>query len=101
MVDNYLNVYLEKRDSSFINNLQYKETKKYFKKLYKDLIILYFQCELSIPKVEISFDFDITNIIFNSKKMIDIVNKGNNRKINFVFFPSLFSNGNYIENGKQ
>ena len=32
--------------------------------------------------------------------MIDFINKGNNRKVNFVILPSLFSNGNYLENGK-
>ena len=33
--------------------------------------------------------------------MIDFINKGNNRKVNFVILPSLFSNGNYLENGKS
>ena len=32
--------------------------------------------------------------------MIDFINKGNNRKVNFIILPSLFSNGNYLENGK-
>jgi hypothetical protein len=32
--------------------------------------------------------------------MIDFINKGNNRKIDFIILPSLFSNGNYLENGK-
>jgi hypothetical protein len=96
----FLADYLSKIDLLVIKNTQQKETKKYFKKLYRDLITLYFQCELSIPTVEVSFDFDSTNA-FNSKKMIDIVNNGSERKVNFIFFPSLYSNGNYIDNGKQ
>ena len=37
---------------------------------------------------------------FNSEMMIDFINRGKNRKVNFVILPSLFSNGNYIQNGK-
>ena len=33
--------------------------------------------------------------------MIDFINKGNNRKVNFGILPSLFSNGNYLENEKS
>lgn len=99
IVENYLDNYLNKCDLSFIMERGDKE-KKYFSKLYKELIILYYQCELSIPTVEVSFEVDKGNI-FNGKKMIDIVNNGNNRKVNFVFFPSLYSNGNYIQNGMQ
>ena len=29
------------------------------------------------------------------------VNRGKNRKVNFVFLPSLFSNGNFMQNGKS
>ena len=32
--------------------------------------------------------------------MIDFINKGNNRKVDFIILPSLVSNGNYLENGK-
>ena len=99
-VDCYLNDYLNKSDLSFIEKIKDTETKNYFFKLFKDLIILYYQCELSIPKVEVSFDVD-KKYIFDGKKMIDILNKGNHRKVNFVFFPSLYSNGTYIQNGKQ
>ena len=96
-VNEFLNDYLNKQNLSYINSLQDKE---YFKKLYRDLISLYFHCELSIPRVEVSFDTDNTKI-FNSQKMLDILNKGSDRKVNFIFLPSLYSNGNYIENGKQ
>ena len=32
--------------------------------------------------------------------MIYFINKGNNRKVDFIILTSLFSNGNYLENGK-
>ena len=32
--------------------------------------------------------------------MIDFINRGKNRKVNFVILPSLFSNENYLQNGK-
>ena len=33
--------------------------------------------------------------------MIDFINRGKNRKVNFVILPSLFSNGNFLQNGKS
>ena len=71
---------------------------KYIHTLFSQLTILYFHCELSFPIVDVNFD---SEIIFNHEKMIDFINKGNNRKVNFVILPSLFSNGNYLENGKS
>ena len=76
--------------------------KDYFIKLYKDLLVLYFLCELSFPSVKIEFTNE--DEFFNSGKMIDnfqIRKKGQKTKVNFVYFPSLFSNGNYLENGKK
>ena len=32
--------------------------------------------------------------------MIDFINRGINRKVNFVILPALFSNGSLLENGK-
>jgi hypothetical protein len=32
--------------------------------------------------------------------MIDFINRGKSRKVNFVILPALFSNGNYLQNGK-
>ena len=32
--------------------------------------------------------------------MIDFINRGKNRKVNFVILPSLISNENYLQNGK-
>ena len=75
--------------------------KNYFVKLYKDLLVLYFLCELSFPSVIISFKNE--NEFFDSKTMIDNfqIGKRHKPKVNFVFFPSLSSNGNYLENGKK
>ena len=70
--------------------------------LFPQLIKLYFHCELSFPNVDVNFnDNDLKiGIPFNHETMIDFINKGNNRKVNFVILPSLFSNGNFLENGK-
>ena len=71
----------------------------YIPELHSQLTILYFHCELSFPIVDVNFDLN-SEIIFNHEKMIDFINKGNNRKVDFLILPSLFSNGNYLENGK-
>ena len=90
-----------------------KKYEKYFKDegiLYKNenistlfpqLTKLYFHCELSFPIVEIGFDDFKQGMPFNHETMIDFINKGINRKVNFVILPSLFSNGNFLENGKN
>ena len=59
---------------------------------------MYLHCVLSFPYVEISFEKEEK---FNSEKMIDFINRGQNRKVNFVVLPSLFSNGNFLQNGKS
>jgi len=69
----------------------------YLYNLLSQLIKLYFHCELSFPIVEVNFQKEIK---FDHEKMIDFINKGNNRKVDFVILPSLFSNGNFLENGK-
>jgi len=69
----------------------------YLYNLLSQLIKLYFHCELSFPIVEVNFQKEIK---FVHEKMIDFINKGNNRKVDFVILPSLFSNGNFLENGK-
>ena len=71
----------------------------YISTLLSQLTILYFHCELSFPIVDVDFNLN-SEIIFNHEKMIDFINKGMNRKVNFIILPSLFSNGNYLENGK-
>ena len=87
------------------NNLQedkskVKENKKanFLSDLSSKLKIMYLHCELSFPYVEISFEKEEN---FNSEKMIDFINRGHNRKVNFVILPSLFSNGNFLQNGKS
>ena len=72
---------------------------QYLFNLLSQLIKLYFHCEISFPNVEVVFDLN-KEIKFIHEKMIDFINKGNNRKVDFVILPSLFSNGNYLENGK-
>ena len=70
---------------------------KFLLQLFRDLTILYFHCNISFPSVEISFT---KKEDFNSETMIDFINRGKNRKVDFIILPSLFSNGNYIQNGK-
>ena len=66
--------------------------------LFSQLTLLYFHCELSFPNVDVDFNSEIK---FNHEKMIDFINKGNKKEVNFVILPSLFSNDNYLENGKS
>ena len=62
------------------------------------MIWLYFHCNLAFPLVEIDFKNEDD---FNSSKMIDFINRGKNRKVNFVILPSLISNECFLENGKS
>ena len=71
---------------------------KYLEKLFYDLTIMYFHCDLSFPSIQINFKKEND---FISEKMIDFINRGKNRKVNFIILPSLFSNGNYLQNGKS
>ena len=98
---NYVENSINKLCSTFVINEEDKDIRNYFIKLYKDLLTLYFLCQLSFPLVEINFTQEEKD--FNSKKMIDSfqIGKRHKAKVNFVFFPSLYSNGNYLENGKQ
>ena len=88
---------LEKIKIPYISEQKKESIKNYFFKLYKQLLILYYQCELSFTPIEINFKEEEN---FNSEKMIDIFNHGK-KKVNFVYFPSLISNGSYLKNGKQ
>ena len=71
---------------------------EFITKLFFDLSILYFHCSISFPLVEISFT---KKEDYNSEEMIDFINRGKNRKVNFVILPSLFSNGNFLQIGKS
>jgi len=86
--------------NEYINEQKEEYTKNYLKKLYKDLLLLFFQCELSFPSITINFKEEEE---FNFKKMEDLAdnNGKRKRKINFVVFPSLISNGEFLQNGKQ
>ena len=84
-----------------VNLFQKKESIKnqeFLSKLFYDLTIMYFHCNISFPSVEINFKSEED---FDSEKMIDFINRGKNRKVNFVILPSLISNGNYLQNGKS
>ena len=81
----------------FVKNENKKE-QKFLNKLFYDLTIMYFHCNISFPLIEISFEKEEN---FNSDKMIDFINRGKNRKVNFIILPSLIFNGNYLENGKS
>ena len=83
-----------------MNQSEIKENqqKKFLFDLNSKLKIMYLHCELAFPLVEISFEKEEK---FNSEKMIDFINRGHNRKVNFVILPSLFSNGNFLQNGKS
>ena len=101
-INQYFNNSVNKFSSLNFLNDEKIIIKDYFIKLYKDLLVLYFLCELSFPSVKIEFTNE--DEFFNSGKMIDnfqIGKKGQKPKVNFVYFPSLFSNGNYLENGKK
>jgi len=86
--------------NEYLNEQKEEETKNYLEKLYKDLLLLFFQCELSFPSITINFKKEEE---FNFTKMEDLAdNKGKGeKKINFVVFPSLISNGEFLQKGKQ
>ena len=86
--------------NEYLNEQNEEETKNYLEKLYKDLLLLFFQCELSFPSITINFKKEEE---FNFTKMEDLAdNKGKGeKKINFVVFPSLISNGEFLQKGKQ
>lgn len=66
-------------------------------KIFNDLSLMYFHCNLSFPSINIDFNKEET---FNTEKMIDFINRGKNRKVNFVILPSLISNCSFLQNGK-
>ena len=100
MINIELQNYLKYEKIPYINEEIDEKSKDYFKKLYKELILLYFQCELSFPSILIDFSNNESDFIFD--KMIEYPhNKGNKKEVNFVYFPSLFSNDNYLEKGKK
>ena len=93
------NIEKERGVQEYVNFFEKKDNvdKKFLNQLFKDLTIMYFHCGISFPLVEINFNKEDD---FNSEKMIDFINRGKNRKVNFIILPSLFSNGNFLQNGK-
>ena len=83
--------------NSFKDIFKYPK-EKYLYTLLCQLTKLYFHCEVSFPIVDVDFN---SEQIFNDEKMLDLINKGNNRKVNFLILPSLLSNGKYLQNGKS
>ena len=93
---NYFDSILNK--DKFYGDKEMQDSKNFFPKLFRDLSRMYFHCQLSSPRVEINFNKQTD---FISEKMIDFINRGKNRKVNFVILPSLCSYGNPLENGKS
>ena len=79
-----------------INENSYEE--KYLINLFYDLTLLYFHCHIAFPLVEINFK---TEDNFNSRKMIDCINMGKYKNVNFAILPSLISYGSFLEDGKS
>ena len=90
----YENILIQKK--IFEGNENNKGT-EYLKGLYNDLSIMYFHCHIAFPLVKVDFKKEEN---FDSEKMIDFINRGKNRKVNFVILPALISNGSYLQNGK-
>ena len=85
-------------EEKIFENEENNKKKEYLLNLYRNLSIMYFHCFIAFPLVEIDFKKEEN---FNSEKMIDFINRGKNRKVNFVILPSLISNENYLQNGKS
>ena len=83
---------------NILEKIDYKQNKKFLLKLFYDLTIMYFHCFLAFPSVKINFE---KKDDFISDKMIDFINRGKNRKVNFIILPALISNGNFLQNGKS
>jgi hypothetical protein len=97
---------IDENIKNIMNNCRQNWEKNYkinekFCKLFKELLLLYLHCELSFPPIEINFNLEES--YFNSNNMIDYfqIGKRCKAKVNFVYLPSLISNGCYLDNGKQ
>ena len=100
-MENNLEYFIKERNiDKYINEQKEQNKKNYLEKLYKDLLTLYFQCELSFPSIIINFKKEEE---YDFSKMEDLAyNTGKGKKqINFVVFPSLISNEEFLKKGKQ
>lgn len=86
----------------FLKHLRLQSDTAYIKKLFINLFDLYFHSYLSFPPVEILF-LNEKDINYDSKRMIDYFDNRIRgiKKVYFEYFPSFFSNGNFLENGKH
>ena len=100
-INSLLDNFLSKITFNYFKGPKEEIKKNYLNKLLKDLLILYYQSELSFPPIEIDFlTEDVKD--FTAKKMIDCFDqKIGKKKVNFAFFPSFISNGVYLDNGKH
>ena len=98
--DNKMKNYYENilKKFNLFSEKEIKENKNFFPKLFRDLTMMYFHSKISSPLVEINFEIEED---FNSEKMIDFINRGKNRKVNFIILPSLNANGRFLQNGKS
>ena len=97
--ENGIKVYEKHLSQIFLFENDKNDTEqKFLNQLFYDLSIMYFHCGLSFPIIEINFNKEDN---FNSDTMIDFINRGKNRKVNFVILPSLFWNGNFLYNGQS
>ena len=94
-------IYNEDKINKYLDSCEDENTKIILKNDFYNFIELYTKCMLSVPEVEIEFEFDKKDDIFDDKKMIDIIITGNNtkKKINFCYLPLLKSNGSIMQKG--
>lgn len=90
--------YLSNKAINFIKKMK---EKNYIIKLFRELLVLFYQCELSFPPINIKY-LSEKEKDFNSKAMIDLFDqKIGKKKVNFDFFPSFECKGSFLENGKN
>ena len=95
-------IYNEYKINKYLDSCEDENTKIILKDSFYIFIKLYTKCMLSVPKVEIEFEFEKEDNIFDDNKMMDILIKGNGtkKKINFCYLPQLKSNGSVIKGGE-
>jgi len=95
-------IHNEYKINKYLDSCEDENTKIILKDLFYIFIKLYTKCMLSVPKVEIEFEFEKADNIFDDNKMMDILIKGNGtkKKINFCYLPQLKSNGSVIKGGE-
>lgn len=96
--DDKINSYL--LNQKFEINFEDEKIKDKLNKYYFMLVKLYVHCLLSIPYIELKYTREHEN--FDGNLMKDIYNRPKKEsKVNFTYLPGLFSNGKFLENGKN